>query len=372
MALPLGRIADRLARACRVRSTRTADARAAAHRRAERVARKAERRAAKQWAEAARAASATAAGRAYAHYLEVRSWARRVSEGTAVSLTPAEEQLLSTLRPLWDATPDVVAKLRHWCEPISGIHPVEYELSSSALGKRLRRDLKRLFMEGGRELFVPEPPVLGGFGYKAQGGRYNADTLKYFHVLVALHDGAVLGGLRTGGRRLVWEPGGGWGGFAYQLKRVCPDVTYLITGLPDVFLISAVYLQTVWPEARCRFYDPSSPGDVWRKWDEADFIFAPESVLPDLRPPQLDLAVDVLALRQMTPTRVEAHVRWAFDRGCRYFYSLHPGSCPPKALPPVWKAIDHLYWLHPVAPRVEVAKTDVDYSHVVGWKRLRL
>jgi hypothetical protein len=378
MPLALARVADRMARACRLRATAEIDAGAAAERRVDRLARKAERQAAKERVAALRRASETAPARAFEHYVAVRAWARRIADDDAtvdLSLTPAEQQLVTGLRPLWNATPAVIAKLRHACEPISGVCPADYEPSSSALGKRLRRDLKRLLMgEHGQALFVPEPPVLGAFGHKTQGGRYNADTLKFFHVLVALHDGAVLGSLRHGGRRLVWEPSGGWGGFAYQLKTVCPDVTYLITGLPDTLLVSAVYLQTVLPNACCRFYDPSRPDDddVWRNWEQADFIFAPEAALSDLRPPQLDLAVDILALQHMSPARAAAHVQWAFDRGCRYFYSLHPGSCSTNARPGSWQAIERLYWLHPVAPRVEVAKTDVDYSHVIGWRRLRV
>jgi hypothetical protein len=376
MPLALARVADRVARACRLRATAEIDAGTVAERRADRRARKAERHAVKERVAAARRASETAPARAFEHYLTVRAWARRIADDDAtaeLSVTPGEQQFVEALRPLWDATPAVIAQLRHFCEPFGGIRPADYELSSSALGKRLRRDLKRLLMgEHGQALFVPESPLLGGFGYKTEGGRYNADTLKFFHVLVALHDGAVLGGLRTGGRRLVWEPAGGWGGFAYQLKTVCPDVTCLLTGLPDAFLISAVYLQTVWPNARCRFYDPLRPDDVWKNWEEADFIFAPMAALSDLRPPRLDLAVDILALQHMSPERADAHVQWAFDRGCRYFYSLHPGSCSTSARPAAWQIIERLYWLHPVAPRVEVAKTDVDYSHVVGWRRLRV
>lgn len=107
-----------------------------------------------------------------------------------------------------------------------------------------------------------------------------------------------------------------------------------------------------------------------QQWEETDFIFAPESALPDLCPPRLDLAVDVMALRYMSAERVRSHVQWASDRGCHYLYSLHPGGFSYEDLPAAWTAIGHLYWLHPVAPRLELSKVADVYSHLVGWKRL--
>jgi hypothetical protein len=322
-------------------------------------------------AEASRLALEEAAARAYRHYLQVREWAREARRDP-VSLTAAEERVVHALAPLWDATPEAIANLRRWSEPVSGIRAADYTVSSSELAKRIRRDLKRLSVEVGRDLFVPEPPLLGGFGFETGGQQYNDDTVKFFNVLVALQDGAVLNGIRqTADRSLVWEMGGGWGGFAYQFKTICPNTTYLITGAPELLLLSAVYLMTAFPRAQCRFHGASAAADVWHRWEEADFVFASEAALPHLRPPRVDLALDVMALRHMTGGRTDAHVQWAFERSCPYFYSLHPGGYSTP-LPAVWSAINRRYWVQPVAPRLELTKVAaVDYSHAIGWKRLR-
>ena len=89
-------------------------------------------------------------------------------------------------------------------------------------------------------------------------------------------------------RRLVWEVGGGWGGFACQFKTVCPNVTYLITARPELLLASATYLQAAFPSARVRVHEGDAVA-TWAEWPRTDFVFATESSLPSLRPPAVDV-----------------------------------------------------------------------------------
>src|SRR3712207_8746167 len=78
---------------------------------------------------------------------------------------------------------------------------------------------------------------------------YNLDTLKFCEALIALQRGGVLGALRADGpRRVVVEVGSGWGGFAYQLKTLCPQLTIVLVDLPELFLFSGTYLRTLFPE----------------------------------------------------------------------------------------------------------------------------
>jgi hypothetical protein len=332
------------------------------------------------------AREATAAN-AYENYLQVRAWAGRIRAANgvaAVQLTATERQVIAALAHIWDAPPEIIANLRQWCEPISGVGVADYETTNSDHAARLKHDLYVLRRLVGRELFVEEPPVLGGFGYVRRGERYNEETVKFFNVLVALQDAAILAECRHATqRRLVWEIGGGWGGFAYQFKTICPNVTYLITGIPELLIVSAVYLMAAFPGARCRFYDGASGADVWRGWEAVDFVFAPEAALPDIGPPRLDLTLDVMALRNMGTDRVWSHVQRSFDAGSRYFYSLLPDRERRSAdeRPAVWSGIERWYWPHPIPPRGEVddaivavnpgAMPDSDYAHLIGWRRIR-
>ena len=120
---------------------------------------------------------------------------------------------------------------------------------------------------------MPESSQLGGFGFDIDGALYNIDTLKFYEALIALDRAGVLGELRAApGRPVVWEIGAGWGGFAYQVKTLFPDVTYVICDLPELFLFSATYLMTLFPDASVLFADPDRPAEL----SDADFVFVPE------------------------------------------------------------------------------------------------
>jgi hypothetical protein len=363
------------------------------------VARRAELKAAKRQAEEERAvrkqverarleserrALDAIGAKAYDDYLMVREAARCMrghENRAAVGYTDDERRTIDGLAPLWNATPDTIAHLRRWCEPLSAVRASDYETEPSDLATRLKRELSMLRRQGAQDLFVQESRALDGFGFEKHGELYNEDTLMFFKAIVALHDGAVAQAYRAPAERsLVWEIGGGWGGFAFQFKTLFPNVTYLITALPDACLVSAVYLKAVFPEARCRFFGDSAPADLFREWEEIDFIFAPESALHVLQPPRLDLTIDIAALSGMSVDRIRAHVRRAFDLGCRYFYSLFPpGRSDGQAM--VSDAVRQFYWPHPIPARRErwapavmgvdpEPRPDTEEAHLVGWRRL--
>ena len=305
----------------------------------------------------------------YEHYLRVRDWARRMKAFGPREKTGAERAIAAALAPIWDATPDVIEGLRGLAQPLGGSAADGYRDSEPADAKTIRRDLKRLFVQVGSDLFVPEPAILGGFGCRTSAGPANTDTVRFFSAMVALQDGAVLPGFRQRQRRMVWEIGGGWGGFAYQFKTLFPNVTYVITGSPESLLLSAVYLMTAFPDARADFYEDAQAGLSGGEWNDVDFVFAPEGALDRLRFPRLDLTLDLQALAQFTPDRLDRHVQHAFDADCRYFFSLHHGDWASDEIP-VWRAIDTRYWLHPVPARVQLRKGQTEYSHVIGWRRM--
>jgi putative sugar O-methyltransferase len=334
-------------------------------------------------------ASATATGQAstsgpFEHYLRVRSCVRglRPPEPSSGSLTPSERRMLSTLDGLWDATPESVAALRRYGEAITGVRASDYDGSDTAIRERLARDLRLLLAKGYPALRIDEPAVLGAFGINGSGHLYNEDTLRFFRVLTLLQDAALLKEFRgSSSRRTVWEIGGGWGGFAYQFKTLCPDVTYLITGQPELLLLSGVYLSTVLPGASFRFYESANPDAFWRNWDSVDFAFLPESAIAGMRPPAVDLTVDLMALERMTPSRVGLHVQRAHELGSRYFFSVCPlAEPPPDIASPVRPAVERWYWPHPVSAPLFVSwrlrlrretSEPVERTFLLGWRRLR-
>jgi hypothetical protein len=353
--------------------------------RAERDARKAADR---QRREADRAAERHAqeelAARTCDYYGTVREWARGWRDDYAAAAPPSDEEhrRAQALAHLWDASRDTIASWRHACEPLGGARASDYGgTRETDLFRRLKREVFHRRKELGPDLFVNEPRGLGGFGYTEQGLLYNEDTARFFGVLIALQDAAILQAFRAPGpRRVVWEIGGGWGGFAYQFSRVCPGITYMISGSPEQLLVSAVYLAGVVPGARCHLHGAAAGVNAGDAWD-ADFVFVPEHLIASVRPPRLDLTLDLMTLRTMTGPRVSAHVQRSFDLGVRYLFALGPGV-PTPADTCVEQAIERWYWPHPVPPRRdprELVAVGGDpsklppppFACLAGWRRIR-
>jgi hypothetical protein len=345
-----------------------------------------QQRAARERAAAEEAALvSTSAAQAFAHYLRVRDQVRRLRAAMPADngVTPAERRMLAALEPLWDASPEAIADLRRHATAVSGIRSADYaDAVERTVKYKFERDVRRLLFRGDSALWVDEPVVLGAFGFTSDGRRYNEDTLRAFRVISLLEDAALLGEFRdASSRRTVWEIGGGWGGFAYHFKTLCPDVTYLITARPELFLLSAVYLMTLFPRARFRFFDPADADAFGRDWGSVDFAFAPECIVAAMRPPSLALTVDLMALESMSASRIGLHVQRAHELGSRYFASVcATGTSDGTAPAPVEPQLDRFYWRHPVsapeslARRLSLSPGDgpVERTYFLGWKRLRV
>jgi hypothetical protein len=290
-------------------------------------------------------------------------------------LSAAEDRSLRLLEPLLNATPEMVSRLRDYAAAVGGASRADYaDHPDAALREHLRKSVRLLVQRGDSALWIGEAAALGGFGFRERGRFFNADTVRFLRVISLLDDAEIWRHFSGPERRTVWEIGGGWGGFAYQFKRLCPTARYLITGLPTTWLLSAVYLMTLFPGASFRFYDRSTPQQFWRDWDEVDFAFAPEDVVSTMHPPGLELVLDVGALSRMTAERVELHTRRAHALGARYF-SSSSNSEPSGDGGVVRTAVERMYWPHPVAAseyvkrRLVAAAADV---YFLGWKRLHV
>ncbi len=305
----------------------------------------------------------------------------------------AEE--LHNFEYMLDAGPLIIDKLREHTFHVTGLKVYDYRSNKDAARALLAEKLEALGKLEGDELLVPEARELGGFGFELDGALYNVDTLKFYEVMIALQRGEVLAELRDHDeRKLVWEIGAGWGGFAYQFKTVCPHVTYVIMDFPELFLFSAVYLKTLFPEARIAIHDAGPLGDVLNRWRELDFIFVSNTFLEEFRPQRLDLAINMVSFQEMTGAQVEAYVGAARSLGAPYLYSLNRDRSPYNTeLSSVSEIIERHFWPHeiellPVAytkmlNKVKKAKqlkakiaggvrrSPNDYRHIIGWQRMQ-
>lgn len=331
---------------------------------------------------------------AFQAYLTAREAVLRMQElaGHADPSAYWQEELAG-FEYLLDASPLLIDKLRHHTFHVTGLKTYDYRTGKDAMAARAADKLRRLRELGGDDLLVPEARELGGFGFEIDGELYNVDTLKFYEVLIALQRGGVLGGLRESGeRRAVWEIGAGWGGFARVLKTVVPDTTYFIVDLPELFLFSGTYLQTLFPDARIRYWQGESAEELADGWEGFDFVMVPAGALDRLRPPRLDLAINMVSFQEMTTEQVRGYVHHAHELGAPLLYSLNRDrSLYNTELTSTREIIGERFRLHEV-PVLDVPYTKLpppgaasglmkralgavrdekanEYRHVVGWRR---
>jgi hypothetical protein len=334
-----------------------------------------------------------ARGPAYRAYLEAREAVLRMQaliDGERPSAYWREE--LAGFEYMLDASPLLIDKLRGHTFHVTGLKAYDYRTGKDQMRARLAEKLRLLKECGDPSLLVPEARELGGFGFDIDGELFNVDTLKFFEVLIALDRGGVLRPLREpGARGLVWEIGAGWGGFARVWKTVVPDTTYLIADLPELFLFSGTYLQTIFPDAVIRYWAGEDADGLFAEWETADFIMVPAGGLAAVRPPRLDLTLNMVSFQEMTTEQVRGYVRQAHEAGSPFLYSLNRDRSLYNAeLSSVREIVAERFRPHQIPvldmpytklPRVGpsgVVERALDrardpsaneYRHVVGWRR---
>ena len=227
---------------------------------------------------------------------------------------------------LFDAGPLIVAALREHCYHITGLKSYDYRQHHAHRAEPLARKLELLRTKDSRDLFVPESPVLGGFGHSIDGALVNLDTLKFYESLIAM-DGMGLLEPSTK-RRAVVEIGAGWGGFARAFRCVAPDTTYVIVDLPQTLLFSGTYLQAAFPDAKCVFLGEVPKQELVETWRNYDFVFIPHYAFNDLDLSGLDLAVNMVSFQEMTSTHVADYGRRLAELGVCHLYSHNRDRSP--------------------------------------------
>jgi hypothetical protein len=174
-------------------------------------------------------------------------------------------------------------------------------------------------------LFVPEASDLGGFGLELGDGSANIDTLKFYEVLIGMEKAGLLSQFRGPQleRKVVMEIGSGWGGFAYQFKKLAPNTTYICLDLPPTMIFSGVYLTTLFPDAKALFYGEKDFDKKIQNLTDYDFVFVPHYYWPELQAQGgLDLAINMVSFQEMTTGQVDGYAKGVAAMGAP-LYSLN-------------------------------------------------
>lgn len=254
-------------------------------------------------------------------YLRVREEVFRLLEEGPDAPSAYWREELSHIEYMLDASPLIVRKLREHCHWLTGIRPYEYRTHAESTNWQ-RAKLRALRAVDTTGLFVGEPRLLGGFGIQEGGAMFNLDTLKFYEALIALDLAGVLDELRDPERRVVWEIGGGWGGFAYQCMSLFSPLTYVITDFAELFLFSATYLLTAFPDATFRFAsDAEQVDDAIAQ--NVDFVFCPVRASGAVTATRADAIVNMVSFQEMSTEQVEHYVDVSARLVPSFLYSLN-------------------------------------------------
>jgi hypothetical protein len=293
-------------------------------------------------------------------YLRARDAVLRMKQGggAASPISPSVywSEELENIDYMIDATPLIVRKLRQHAFHITNVRPYDYRNKNDGRREFFEARLQALRSLCGDSLLVPESTAMGGFGYRIGTELFNIDTIKFYEVLIGMERGGVMKAVRGLERPLVCEIGAGWGGFAYQFKKLEPRATYVLVDFPELFLFSATYLGFTFPDAKLLFVgtDGQVTIDGWR---DADFVFVPHTLSRLVSTLPLDLTVNMVSFQEMTDTQVRSYAAMAAAAGCPLLYSLNrERSLYNAELVSVSEALADYYTL------TEVPVLDTDYT----------
>jgi hypothetical protein len=264
----------------------------------------------------------------------------RQSVGEVASQYQAGENwggVLSASRgPLYDlaAAGDAVGLARalgNFCrnslsESIMGGEPGFRNFLSATHVKWLQHNFEvwRALLDGNADLGeAAMPPIGNPYGYVVDGHIINWNSFP--NHIRAYRCSKLLEGVE---RPVVAEIGGGFGGFAYNVLKRMPGVTYIDFDLPENLIIASYYLSMAYPEKRILLYDSSETVLDAELLGQYDAVMMPNFMLPNLKDRVVDFFINTISFSEMEYASIEEYFS-QIDRVCgRWFYqenlSCHP------------------------------------------------
>ncbi len=239
--------------------------------------------------------------------------------------------LYDGFRAVLSRDPRVLNHLRLWSQQFTGYrlfsmesaecrpfpHPDEIGAAAdrrlAALGAAPDRWVGRYLRLAAKlppSLCVAPPRQLGEIGWNVDGRTVSYDSYVYLERIAVLHECGVLDRLRKiaaeGRTPYVIEIGGGFGGLAYYLANLIPQLRIVIVDIPESLIFSSLYLSLALENGTHIYARPEEPADTFLS-DTPGCSFIPNYLFDGLlgAGPRFDLAINTLSMSEMDAAQVE-------------------------------------------------------------------
>jgi len=227
-------------------------------------------------------------------------------------------QEISGFDYMFDASPLIINKMRHHCYHLTGERDYAYRDHHLYKSDQFKSKLELLDSIAQKKLFISEPNILGGFGFRFDGKMINKDTLKFYECMIALERSRILDDLVLKSENFTTcEIGGGWGGFAYHFCSLFPKAKYVLVDLPQTLIFSYIFLTEAFPNKKVKLYEYEE-----KSLTESDILLIPNGSFEKFSE-KLDLGVNICSFQEMTTQQIVNYVKKLSDSNCKYMYSLN-------------------------------------------------
>lgn len=167
------------------------------------------------------------------------------------------------------------------------------------------------------------PPVGNPYGYVIDGHVINWNSFvnhgRAYRCLKLLADT---------GRDMLAEIGGGFGGFANNVLKQAPGVTYLDFDLPENLLLASYYMLMAHPNKKVLLYESQDMDMTPAVLGCYDAVMLPNFMLPRMHDASVGLIINTISLSEMDHSTVTEYFKQAARVTTGYFYhenlSCHP------------------------------------------------
>ncbi len=218
---------------------------------------------------------------------------------------------------IFEASPSIINNLRHHCYHITGEFPYGYREHHNYNVPKFKSKLELLNSILKKDILVPEPKILGGFGHNINGKLINKDTLKYYESLIVLEKNGIFNEIKKIKAPVICEIGAGWGGFTHCLSETINDSKFIIVDLAETLIFSYLYLSELYPNKQVKLYNYEA-----NSVRDCDFLLVPSSKFNNIND-EIDLTVNLCSFQEMTSPQVEDYIKKLSYQNSKFIYSLN-------------------------------------------------